>query len=64
MKTTPTGLKILRNRPPQAGHSVSVASVKLWTMSSRSLQAVQAYSYVGTVISVGRSALALGCVDC
>jgi len=43
LNTTPTALNTLRSVPPQAGHSVSGASVKDCTASSRSAQAVQAY---------------------
>ena len=43
LKTTPTALKTLRSAPPQAGQVVSAGSVKLWTASSRSSHAVQAY---------------------
>jgi hypothetical protein len=62
LKTTPTGENTLRNVPPQAGHSVSGGSEKLWTASSRSAQEVQAYSYVGTGGLLGALALSYG--DC
>src|SRR5690242_4491743 len=44
----PTGEKILRSFPPQAGHSVSGSSVNFWTASRRSSHAAHAYWYVGT----------------
>jgi hypothetical protein len=41
LKTTPTEENTLRSRPPQAGHSVSAASLNDWWMSKAWPHSVQ-----------------------